>query len=74
MLEVVVTVTDVDEPGTVTLSTLQPVDGVEITAVLADIDRGPSDDREHRMNVMWKWAKSNSSSSCNVTDVAAVTY
>ena len=75
MLTVVVTVTDVDEPGTVTLSTLQPVDGVEITAVLADIDRGPQNDMAPD-NVMWKWAKSNSSSSCNVTDVAptASTY
>ena len=71
MLEVVVTVTDVDEAGTVTLSTLQPVDGVSITAVLADIDKGASNDREPE-NVMWKWTKSNSSSSCNVTDVAAV--
>ena len=72
MLTVVVTVTDVDEPGTVTLSTLQPVDGVEITAVLADIDRGPQNQMEPA-NVMWKWAKSNSSSSCNVTDVTADT-
>ena len=68
MLEVVVTVTDVDEPGTVTLSTLQPVDGVGITAVLADIDRGPGDTTPPS-EVVWKWTKSNSSSSCNVTDV-----
>ena len=51
---------------------MQPVDGVPITAVLADIDRGPSNDVEPS-NGMWKWTKSNSSSSCNVTDVAVTT-
>ena len=37
-LGVMVTVTNVDEAGTVTLSTLQPVEGVEMTASLTDID------------------------------------
>ena len=31
-------VTNVDEAGTLTLSTLQPVDGIDVTATLTDID------------------------------------
>ena len=33
-----VTVINVDEAGTITLSTLQPVDGVPMTASLTDTD------------------------------------
>ncbi len=52
-MEVTVTVTNVDEAGTLTLSTLQPVDGIQLTTTLTDID-GDTED------VTWKWAKSSS--------------
>ena len=52
MLAVTVTVTNVDEAGTLTLSTLQPVDGIGLTTTLTDIDGTPSD-------VTYKWAKSS---------------
>ena len=38
MAMVTVMVTNVDEAGTLTLSTLQPVDGIDVTATLTDID------------------------------------
>ena len=63
ILDVTVTVINVDEAGTVTLSTLQPVDGVEMTASLVDID-------EVDGSPMWKWAKSHSRT-CDFTDVVA---
>ena len=63
-LAVMVTVINVDEAGTVTLSTLQPVDGVDMTASLTDIDVVTTG------SVMWKWAKSNSRT-CDFTDVVA---
>ena len=40
---VTVEVTNVDEDGTLTLSNRQPVDGVELTAELTDIDGATSD-------------------------------
>ena len=48
---VTVMVTNVDEAGMLTLSTLQPVDGIEVTATLTDIDGAVTGDA-------WKWAKS----------------
>ena len=42
-----------DEPGTVTLTTLQPVDGKAITATLTDPDGGIADPK-------WQWANSDS--------------
>ena len=48
---VTVTVTNVDEDGEVTLSNLQPEDGVEITAELDDPDGRVS-------NPEWQWARS----------------
>ena len=47
--DVVVTVTNVDEPGTVTLSNLQPEDGVPIRATLTNPDRGVTD-------LKWQWS------------------
>ena len=38
LMAVTVTVTNEDEAGTLTLSTLQPVDGIELTTTLTDID------------------------------------
>ena len=54
-LTVTVTVTNVDEAGTLTLSTLQPVDGIEMTTILTDIDGVVVADE-----TTWKWAKSSS--------------
>ena len=68
-MEVTVTVTNVDEAGTLTLSTLQPVDGIDVTATLTDIDGEPS-------GVTWKWAKSSSKTGAYtvIEAAAAATY
>ena len=50
-VDVTVTVTNVDEAGTVTLSSLEPEEGVRITAILADPDGRTS-------NIRWQWARS----------------
>ena len=50
-MTVIVMVTDVDEAGTLTLSTLQPVDGIPVMTTLTDIDGAV-------MDTAWKWAKS----------------
>ena len=52
-----VTVTEVDEPGVVTLPSLQPQVGVELTATLADPEV-PSP-----TTVTWEWEKSRNGSS-----------
>ena len=52
-MDVTVTVTNVEEDGTVTLSLLQPRIGTALTATLTDID-GPVSD------VKWQWARSDS--------------
>ena len=46
--DVTVRVTNVDEPGEVTLSTLQPQDGIDLTATLTDPDG-------HISGVTWQW-------------------
>ena len=51
MHEVTVEVTNVDEPGTVTLSALQPQAGTRLTATHSDPDGTISD-------LKWQWAKS----------------
>ena len=51
-MDVTVTVTNVEEDGTVTLSTLQPRIGTALTATLTDIDGAVSD-------VKWQWAKTD---------------
>ena len=50
MKAVTVTVTNVDEAGTITLSALQPRVGIPLTATLTDIDGDVSD-------VVWMWEK-----------------
>ena len=57
-MDVTVTVTNVDEAGTLTLSTLQPVDGIVVTTTLTDID--VADGTPITADVTWKWAKSSS--------------
>ena len=47
-----VTVTNVDEAGEVTLPTLQPQEGVEITATLTDADNITTD------TTKWQWSRS----------------
>ena len=49
-MDVIVTVTNVEEDGTVTLSLLQPRIGSPVTATLSDIDGAVSD-------VKWQWAR-----------------
>ena len=51
-LSVTVTVTNVEEMGTVTLSTQEPIVGTEITATLTDPDMVTEN------TVMWQWSKS----------------
>ena len=51
-LDITVTVGNVDEDGTVTLSNRQPEDNVAITATLSDLDGGVT-------NLKWQWAVNN---------------
>ena len=55
--ELTVEVTNVEEPGTVMLSTLQPQVGVAITATLDDPDNIGADDLS---SVSWQWYRGNS--------------
>ena len=58
---VTVMVTNVDEAGTLTLSTLQPVDGIVVTATLTDIDSVANENTMGTVtaaDIAWKWAKS----------------
>ena len=57
MRQVMVTVTNVEEPGTVTLSAEQPQDEVAVTATLADPDNVTADSEK------WQWARSRTRSS-----------
>ena len=61
--EVTVTVTNEDEAGTLTLSTLQPVDGIAVTTTLTDIDSVTDANPAGTVtaeDITWKWAKSSS--------------
>ena len=60
-LDVTVTVEDVEEDGTVTLSNLQPEDGTVIIATLEDLDGGET-------GVTWQWAKAPAMNG-NYTDI-----
>ena len=55
--ELTIEVTNVEEPGTVTLSTLQPQVGEAITATLTDPDTIEDDDVT---TVTWQWYRGNS--------------
>ena len=52
-ITVTIAVTNVEEPGTVTLSTVQPQVGTELTAELTDPDGDPTE-------VVWQWARATS--------------
>ena len=58
---VTVTIDNVDEDGVVTLSTVQPEDGVTLTASLEDPDGGVT-------GVKWQWASSTSNSDLSDSD------
>ena len=53
VITVIIEVTNVEEPGTVTLSTIQPQVGTEVTAELTDPDGDPT-------RVIWQWARAAS--------------
>ena len=53
--DVTITLTNVDEDGTVNLSTNQPTARVAITATVTDLDKGVT-------SVTWQWAKSSDGS------------
>ena len=75
MADVTVTVTNEDEGGTLTLSTLQPVDGIEVTTTLTDIDSvatGNAPGTVTAANIAWKWAKSRNYSG-TYTDIEGAT-
>ena len=66
--EVVVTVTNVEEPGVVTLSSLQPQEGTLLTATHSDPDDSIS-------GLTWQWARStNRRSWTDIEDAASATY
>ena len=66
---VVITVTDVDEPGVATLSSRQPQVGVELTATLTDDDATD----EQVTAATWEWEKSQDMSSWAAIDGAPAT-
>ena len=61
--DVTVTVTNVEETGTVTFSTLQPRVGVELTAMLTDPDGGIT-------GLMWQW----NDGSGDIEDATSASY
>ena len=67
METVTVTVTNVDEDGDITLSTLQPLEGVDLTAMLTDLDGQPNreldtintDLTDLPETTKWQWSRSS---------------
>ena len=55
-IDVTITVTNVDEPGEITLSTLQPQENEEVTATTTDPDEVTGG------SITWRWARSTSRS------------
>ena len=66
-LDVTVTVTNMEETGTVTLSSVQPRIGVPITATLTDPDGDISD-------VTWKWARAEGRLTTDIRGATSATY
>ena len=65
---VTITVTNVEEPGAVTLSTNQPPARTEITATLADLDDGVT-------GKTWQWARSTDRNSwSDISSATQATY
>ena len=69
--EVTIRVLNVDEPGTVTLSTVQPKDGVAVTATLTDPDGDVLPQSQS-----WRWAQSSSRAGTftNIRDAESSTF
>ena len=65
--EVTVTVTNVEEPGTVTLSAAQPVVGVELTASVEDPDGMVTGET-------WQWARGAGGDYENIGEATSKTY
>ena len=65
--DVTVRVLNVDEPGTVALSTDEPGAGETITASLTDPDGGVA-------NVRWSWARSDGGASNAIPDATTASY
>ena len=75
MMAVTVMVTNEDEAGTLTLSTLQPVDGIEVTTTLTDIDSVTDANPSGTVtagDITWKWAKSRNKTG-TYTDIDGAT-
>ena len=76
---VTVTVTNVDEPGTVALSILQPLERVALTATLTDPDQHPGTDTDTDLTSLltteWQWARStNRSRWTNIEEATNAAY
>ena len=67
--EVTVMVTNVDEPGTITLSSLRPQAGVVLTATLSDPD-GATSGTERK----WERSRRSSGSWTEIEDETGTTY
>ena len=61
------TVVNVDEPGTVTLSTGEPSTGEAVTASLSDPDRGVQ-------NLSWQWQRATDSTWTDITGAYEAPY
>ena len=68
-IPVTITVDNVDEPGTVTLSSLQPIEGTPLTATLDD-----PDDVSGSATWLWAGSPSGSSSWTLISGATAATY
>ena len=60
--KVIVSVTNVEEPGTVTMSALRPQSAIPFTATLTDPDNVTADDSTGSITtgITWQWAKADS--------------
>ena len=68
MITLIITVTNIDEEGTVTLSTMEPQVGVELTATLDDPDGTVS-------GATWQWARSSDGSTwADITEATDTAY
>ena len=64
---VTISVINVDEDGTVTLSTADPMFGEEITAMLSDVDGDPT-------GVTWQWARETADGYADVSGATSAGY
>ena len=62
-MKVVVEVTEVDEAGVITLSSLQPQVGAMLTVTLSDVEVTPNPPTDADNKLTWKWERSQSGTS-----------